>query len=184
MPLPQPSFTAYPTEIFVENGIGSVQCTNTSDDYPQLIWNFGDAFSNVNIIQDLNEPTHDYTRSGFYTITMTAIDTFGCVDSIKARVSVKVPYFFYIPNAFTPDGDGLNERFAPQGEGVDPDNYSMQIFDRSGLLIFSTRNPYDYWDGRNKYGQMCPEGVYVYKILLYNLNEEDKEYTGTVTLVR
>ena len=184
MPLPQPSFTAYPTEIFVENGIGSVQCTNTSDDYPQLIWNFGDAFSNVNIIQDLNEPTHDYTRSGFYTITMTAIDTFGCVDSIKARVSVKVPYFFYIPNAFTPDGDGLNERFAPQGEGVDPDNYSMQIFDRSGLLIFSTRNPYDYWDGRNKYGQMCPEGVYVYKIKLINLNGEEMEYPGTVTLVR
>ena len=184
MPLPQPSFTAYPTEIFVENGIGSVQCTNTSDDYPQLIWNFGDAFSNVNIIQDLNEPTHDYTRSGFYTITMTAIDTFGCVDSVKARVSVKVPYFFYIPNAFTPDGDGLNERFAPQGEGVDPDNYSMQIFDRSGLLIFSTRNPYDYWDGRNKHGQMCPEGVYVYKIKLINLNGEEMEYPGTVTLVR
>ena len=184
MPLPQPSFTAYPTEIFVENGIGSVQCTNTSDDYPQLIWNFGDAFSNVNIIQDLNEPTHDYTRSGFYTITMTAIDTFGCVDSVKARVSVKVPYFFYIPNAFTPDGDGLNERFAPQGEGVDPDNYSMQIFDRSGLLIFSTRNPYDYWDGRNKYGQMCPEGVYVYKIKLVNLNGDEMEYPGTVTLVR
>jgi len=184
MPLPQPSFTAYPTEIFVENGIGSVQCTNTSDDYPQLIWNFGDAFSNVNIIQDLNEPTHDYTRSGFYTITMTAIDTFGCVDSIKARVSVKVPYFFYIPNAFTPDGDGLNERFAPQGEGVDPDNYSMQIFDRSGLLIFSTKNPYDYWDGRNKHGQMCPEGVYVYKIKLINLNGEEMEYPGTVTLVR
>ena len=185
MPLPQPSFTAYPTEIFVENGIGTVQCTNTSaEDYPRLEWNFGDAFSNVNVIQDLDDPSHDYTRSGFYTITMTAIDSFGCVDSIKARVSVKVPYFFYIPNAFTPDGDGLNETFAPQGEGVDPDHYSMQIYDRHGMLIFSTKNPYDYWDGRNRLGQMCPEGVYVYIIRLVDLNGEEKEYPGTVTLVR
>ena len=185
MPLPIPSFVPSPTEIFVENGIGTVQCTNTSNEnYAHLVWNFGDANSNVNIIQNVDDPTHDYTRSGFYTITMTATDSFGCVDSVKARVSVSVPYFFYIPNAFTPDGDGINETFAPKGEGVDPDHYSMQIYDRSGMLIFTTKNPYDYWDGRNKHGQMCPEGVYVYKINLYNLNEEDKEYIGTVTLVR
>ncbi len=185
MPLPIPSFVPSPTEIFVENGIGTVTCTNTSnEDYAHLVWNFGDVNSNVNVIQNVDDPTHDYTRSGYYTITMTATDSFGCVDSVKARVSVSVPFFFYIPNAFTPDGDGINETFAPKGEGVDPDHYSMQIFDRSGVLIFSTKNPYDYWDGRGKNGQMCPEGVYVYKILLYNLNEEDKEYTGTVTLVR
>lgn len=185
LPLPTPAFVASPTEIFVENGIGTVYCTNISNgNYPYLIWNFGDMFSNVNIIQNVNDPAHDYTRSGYYTITLTAIDSFGCVDSIKTRVSVSVPYFFYIPNAFTPDGDGINETFAPKGEGVDPDHYSMQIYDRSGMLIFTTRNPYDYWDGRNKHGQMCPEGVYVYKINLYNLNEEDKEYIGTVTLVR
>ena len=185
MPLPNPSFIANPTEIFVENGVGTVTCTNISNEnYAHLVWNFGDANSNVNIVQNIDDPTHDYTRSGYYTITLTATDAFGCVDSVKARVSVSVPFFFYIPNAFTPDGDGINETFAPRGEGVDPDHYSMQIFDRSGMLIFSTRNPYDYWDGRGKNGRMCPEGVYVYKILLYNLNEEDKEYTGTVTLVR
>ena len=185
MPLPNPSFIPNPTEIFVDNGVGTVQCTNTSnEDYAHLVWNFGDAHSNVNIVQNIDDPTHDYTRSGHYTITLTATDMFGCVDSVKARVSVSVPYFFYIPSAFTPDGDGLNETFAPKGEGVDPDHYSMQIFDRSGVLIFSTRNPYDYWDGRSKNGQMCSEGVYVYKINLFNLNEEDKEYIGTVTLVR
>ena len=60
----------------------------------------------------------------------------------------------------------------------------MEIFDRNGVLVFSTRSPFDYWDGRNKYGQMCPEGVYVYLIRLKDLNAEDKEYMGTVTLVR
>ena len=132
----------------------------------------------------MSEVTHDYTHSGYYTITLTATDSAGCVDSVKTRVSVEVPYFFYIPNAFSPDGDGVNETFAPSGEGVDPDHYSMQIFDRAGMLIYSTHNPYDYWDGRNKYGQMCPEGVYIFIIRLVNLKGDDKEYTGSVTLVK
>jgi gliding motility-associated-like protein len=184
LPLPAPSFVANPTEIYVENNIGTVTCTSLSPAGYHLIWNFGDVFSNVNVVENVNEVTHDYTHSGYYTITLTAIDSAGCVDSTKTRVSVEVPYFFYIPNAFTPDGDGVNETFAPKGEGVDPDQYSMQIFDRSGMLIYSTRNPYDYWDGRNKYGQMCPEGVYIFIIRLVNLNGDDKEYTGSVTLVK
>ena len=184
LPLPTPSFMASPTEIYVENGVGTVTCTNLTAGDNHLVWNFGDIFSNVNVAEDIEEITHDYTHSGYYTITLTATDTFGCVDSIKTRVSVEVPYFFYIPNAFSPDGDGINETFAPQGQGVDPDFYQMQIFDRSGMLIFSTQNPYDFWDGRNKYGQMCPEGVYVYMIRLRNLNMDDKEYTGSVTLIR
>ena len=184
LPLPTPSFMATPTEIYVENNIGTVTCNSLSTADYHLHWNFGDIFSNVNEVDDLSDVTHDYTHSGYYTITLTATDSAGCVDSVKTRVSVEVPYFFYIPNAFSPDGDGVNETFAPKGEGVDADQYSMQIFDRNGVLVFSTRSPYDYWDGRNKYGQMCPEGVYVYLIRLVNLNAEDKEYTGSVTLVR
>jgi gliding motility-associated-like protein len=184
LPLPQPAFQPSPTQIFVENGIGTVTCTNLTPGDNQLHWNFGDVFSNINEVDDIENPSHDYTRAGYYTITLTATDSAGCVDSIKNRVTVEVPYFFYIPNSFTPDGDGLNEYFAPQGQGVDPDSYSMQIFDRSGMLIFSTRNPFDYWDGRNKYGQICPEGVYVYIIRLRNQNFEDKEYTGSVTLIK
>ena len=184
LPLPTPSFQANPTEIYVENNIGTVTCTDMSPADYYLKWNFGDVFSNVNEVENVSEVTHDYTHSGFYTITLTATDSLGCVDSVKVRVSVEVPYFFYIPNAFTPDGDGVNETFAPKGEGVDPDQYSMQIFDRAGMLIYSTHNPYDYWDGRNKYGQMCPEGVYIFIIRLVNLNGDDKEYTGSVTLVK
>lgn len=184
LPLPEPAFQPSPTQIYVENGIGTVTCTNLTPGDNHLHWNFGDVFSNVNEVDDIENPSHDYTRAGYYTITLTATDQTGCVDSIKNRVTVEVPYFFYIPNSFTPDGDGLNEYFAPQGQGVDPDSYSMQIFDRSGMLIFSTRNPFDYWDGRNKYGQICPEGVYVYIIRLRNQNFEDKEYTGSVTLIK
>lgn len=187
-PLPVPMFSATPTEILVENGIGTVNCNDLSQNDYSLTWNFGDYESSVNIVQDVSSVTHDYTRAGFYTITLTAEDDNKCVDSVKARISVKVPYFFYIPNAFRPNSGGANERFAPKGEGVDPDHYSMQIYDRNGNIIFSTTNPYDYWDGRNKFGKMCPEGVYVYIIRLKDLNganaDEWREYTGSVTLLK
>lgn len=183
-PLPVPSFIASPTDIYVENGVGTVTCTNLSAPHLDLIWNFGDMFSPENELRDIQTPTHDYTHSGYYTITLTTIDTTGCVDSIKTRVSVTVPYFFYIPNAFTPDNNGVNERFAPQGEGVDPAHYSMLIYDRNGNIIFKTTNPYDYWDGRDRSGKICPAGVYVYYILLQTLNGETKEYNGSVTLLK
>ncbi|MDY6327022.1 MAG: gliding motility-associated C-terminal domain-containing protein [Bacteroidales bacterium] len=183
-PLPKPAFIADPTEIYVENGVGTVTCTDNSPEQYSLVWNFGDVNSAVNEVQDVATAIHEYVRAGFYTITLTATDINGCVDSTKNKVSVTVPYFFFIPNAFSPNGDGDNERFAPKGEGVDPDYYSMQIYDRTGTIVFKTRNPYDYWDGRDKTGRFCPEGVYVYLIHLVNLNGEEKEYTGSVTLIR
>lgn len=183
-PHPTAGFYATPTDIYVQNGIGTVTCTNTSSPDVSLHWNFGDIYSPENVVTGLEQPSHDYTHAGYYTITLSVQDTNGCQDSIYTRVSVTVPYFFYIPNAFTPNGDGTNERFAPQGEGVDPANYSMMIFDRFGGIVFKTTNPYDYWDGFSRNGGKCPTGSYAYLIRLKTLNGDDKEYTGTVTLIR
>lgn len=183
-PHPTAGFYATPTNIFVQNGIGTVTCTNTSSPNVNIVWNFGDIYSPENIVTNLDQPTHDYTHAGYYAISLNVQDTNGCKDSIRTRVSVTVPYFFYIPNAFTPNGDGTNERFAPQGEGIDPSNYAMFIYDRFGGLVFKTNNPYDYWDGYTTNGKQCPTGTYVYLIRLKTLNGEDKEFTGSVTLIR
>lgn len=78
----------------------------------------------------------------------------------------------------------MNEHFGPFGVGIDPNNYSMNIFDRNGNLVYMTTNPFDYWDGYTKNGVLCPTGVYVYKIVLKTWDGYDKEYVGTVTLAR
>ncbi|MEG2070004.1 MAG: gliding motility-associated C-terminal domain-containing protein [Bacteroidales bacterium] len=78
----------------------------------------------------------------------------------------------------------MNDVFAPKGEGVDPDKFEMTLYDRFGKLMFRTRTPYDYWDGKTSTGQLCPLGAYVYVINFTTLDGEVKEYTGTVTLVR
>ena len=190
--LPDPTFTPSPEHIIMDDGIGTVTCTTplSPNDY-QLIWNFGDSYSGNNEAYDQDVVMHDYTRPYDYTISLTAIDANNCDSTISAKVSVEVPNLFYVPSAFSPNKDNLNEHFGPVGQIVDVDRkYSMEIFNRHGMLMFSTNSPYDYWDGRNRKGEMCPEGVYVYKITFWHVNEHDnpdaKEQvlTGTVTLLK
>ena len=176
----------------MDNGIGTVTCTTPlSQGGYQLTWNFDDPYSPNNVVQGPDVITHDYTRPRDYTITLTAVDANNCDSTYTDKVSVKVPDLFYIPNAFSPNNDDKNEYFHPSGQIVDTElPYSMEIFNRYGMLVFSTNSPYDYWDGRNKKGEMCPEGVYVYKISFHHINEHDNPdalpvvRTGTVTLVR
>ncbi len=184
VPLPVPAFIATPTDIYVENGVGTVYCNSLSPASYDLTWNFGDVGAFDNVVEHVSDPTHDYTRAGYYAITLTAVDSNGCIDSVRTRVQVTVPYFFYVPNSFSPNGDGINETWAPQGQGVDPADYRMFIYDRYGNVLFQTTNPYDYWDGRSKTGDHLPADVYVYYITFTTLNGDPKEYQGTITLIK
>ncbi len=192
LPLPPTSFTPDPIDIIMDNGIGTVTCTTPlSQGGYQLTWNFDDPNSPDNIVQGPDVVTHGYTRPRDYTITLTAVDANNCDSTYTDRVSVKVPDLFYVPSAFSPNNDEHNQKFQPSGQIVDPDRpYSMEIFNRYGMLVFSTNSPYDYWDGRNKKGELCPEGVYVYMISFYHINEHDNPDAlpavrkGTVTLLR
>ena len=116
--------------------------------------------------------------------TLTAATEAGCMDSVTTTVIVEVPYFYYIPNAFTPNNDGVNDVFFTSGEGLDMENFEMLIFDRFGQLIFKTQTPFDYWDGKDRKGRNCPMGEYVYKITAHDMDGFPKVYTGTVMLIR
>lgn len=98
--------------------------------------------------------------------------------------SVTVVVVPTMPNAFTPNGDGLNDNFKILG--VQPENitkFNFQIYDRWGQLIFYTNNILDAWDGTYKGGK-CPPGVYVW-VIYYEDNKKQKiSNKGTVTLVR
>lgn len=187
--LPPVCFTPEPINIVMNDGIGVVTCISSlSQINYHLIWNFDDPFSPYNEIQDLDIVTHEYTHPHEYVISLTAIDTNNCDSTAYERVSVKVPDLFYVPSAFSPNSDNVNDYFMPKGQIIDVDKpYSMEIFNRYGGLVFSTNSPYDYWDGRNKKGKICSSGVYIYKITFYHINNIDdfpQIYTGTVTLIK
>ncbi len=103
---------------------------------------------------------------------------------------------FYIPNAFTPNSDGINEKFMLKYELTPEETFSvffMMITDRYGNVLFKTYNPAAYWDGKDKNGALCPAGVYTY-VIKYKLRKEAKSEniskdalevrTGNVVLIR
>ena len=89
-------------------------------------------------------------------------------------------FYLWIPNVFSPNGDGLNDTFYPIYDGLE--NMTFQIWDRWGRLVGEFYD-FEQWDG-TKEGQAMPEGVYVY---IVNANKPDGyaiERVGTVTLLR
>lgn len=87
----------------------------------------------------------------------------------------------FAPNAFTPNGDFLNDEFG--FVGIDIENFEMAIFDRWGKQIFFTQNPNDTWDG-NFGGVACPEGVYVYRVKFMDCRGILTDRGGSITLIR
>lgn len=105
--------------------------------------------------------------------------------SLSNEVEIIPAAVIYVPNAFTPNGDGLNDSFGGVGEGIT--DYTMQIFDRWGNLLFESNNIDVQWDGNYK-NEVVPTGVYVFKLSAKGpaLNGKSKKLinkTGSVTVV-
>jgi gliding motility-associated-like protein len=111
--------------------------------------------------------------------TLTLVDTFGCQYSAMAKIMVKGS--IYIPNAFTPNGDGINDEF--RALGVDVDQFRMEVFTRNGELIYQSNDMMKGWNGQVN-GRDAQMDVYVY-VIYYTLNSgETRRVTGRVTLVQ
>ncbi|PJA07420.1 MAG: hypothetical protein COX70_06695, partial [Flavobacteriales bacterium CG_4_10_14_0_2_um_filter_32_8] len=128
------------------------------------LWNF-----NSGLVPDTSVVLHPFFTypnnvPGTYNALLTVTDANGCQDDILGTIVINGIYIFYMPNTFTPDGDGLNETFRPYGEGIDFSQYTMQIFDRWGEVIFETSNAERGWDGTYK-GKKATAGTYIWKVV-------------------
>ena len=189
-PLPELSFTYSPDEVVIEHGRGTLTCFTDCDPDYNIVWNFNDRYNpENNIVEDLRTVSHDFVHVGSYDITLSGTNEFECRDSVTEHVRVYVPVSFVVPNAFTPNDDGLNDYFLPVYEGVELAKYQMLIYDRAGRLVFKSSNPAEGWDGRDPNGLMMPTGVYVYYIHHWTQMDDlrgsgQPAVTGTFTLVR
>jgi gliding motility-associated-like protein len=107
---------------------------------------------------------------------------YGCVDTSVQIIWVKPEIHIYIPNCFTPNGDGLNDVFIPKGMGLSEEGYKMVIFDRWGEQIFESTELTRGWDGKVKNTNVLAEqGVYAYKIYVKDVRGRAYEFVGHVT---
>ena len=120
------------------------------------------------------------------SIHLTANDSSRCSDTTSLSICLTVDYTFYIPNAFTIDGDHLNTEFKPKGTGLMKEGYEMKIYDRWGMELFRTKNIEEGWKGSIKESEeIAPQGVYTYRIQTKDIQFQRKhEYFGKVVLIK
>ncbi len=122
-----------------------------------------------------------YPKPGTYEVTHVVWDQYGCMDSVMKEIKIDPPFELYVPNAFTPDGDGNNDVFRGYGAGMA--SYEMKIFNRWGKMVYQTKELKRGWDGTIN-GDPAPSGTYVYKFTVKGENGEVKNVKGHVTLIR
>jgi gliding motility-associated-like protein len=177
----QANFSYTPTNVSALNS--TIQFLNSSTNAINYQWIFGDGTSSTQF-----EPIHEYNDENCTGFLVTLIASDGnCADTVVNVIPCNEETIFYVPNAFTPDGDNFNQTFFPVFySGFDPFNFEMLIFNRWGELIFETKNVKIGWDGSyGTLGRKVQDGVYTWKIT-YKKMENDQRHVviGHVTLIR
>ena len=121
--------------------------------------------------------------TGWHRIQLVVIDDNYCQDSIVSEIYVKPTATFFLPNAFTPNGDGRNELFRGAGDIRYLSDFKLEVYNRAGEVVFRATDPQIGWDGRLR-GRELPMGVYVWR-MQYELDGDAPHHdTGTVLLTR
>lgn len=141
-------------------------------------WNMGD-----NNTFDSYSVAYTYNDIGAYTISLEVEDEAGCTDRYEKLIEVHEKMRFYLPNSFTPDGDGINDVFIPVQMEVKDGSYSMIIYDRWGGLVFKTQDLNVGWDGKVN-GKLVEKGsMFTYYTTYKDFDDKVYEKNGTVTVL-
>ncbi len=152
-----------------------VTFSNHSTNSMQYYWDLGDGDTSTAF-----EPHHQYSEAGMYSIVLYASNTFGCLDSSMILLEIEPSNVLYVPNSFTPNGDGVNDVFSIYGDAIASD-FQLSIFNRWGEEIHHSNLP--YWDG-NQLGKPVAIGTYIYRIVYKDLTQQWQKKVGHINLIR
>jgi gliding motility-associated-like protein len=176
-PLPVAEFSVSPTVTTITDPV--ITFTNTSIGGNFWSWQFGDTDTST----QFSPAPHTYATTGTYTVELETSTLYGCINTVYHQVIIDPDFMFYIPNAFTPNDDGINDVFI--GTGTFVTSIEMLIFDRWGTLVYRTDDPNKPWNGTiNNGNEIAKNDVYVYSIKVVDFKNNTHKYKGTVTLVR
>lgn len=144
-----------------------------------MFWDIGDGTtSNLPLF------THIYSDTGTYPVIFIGEDANGCRDTLYSKVVVQGEFTIFVPTAFSPNGDGVNDEFFPNGIFFDVRDLEMTIYDRWGNIVYQTRG-FEPWDGTDqRTGKPVPEDAYVFVVKGKDFQNRPFELAGTVTVIR
>jgi gliding motility-associated-like protein len=139
-------------------------------------WNFGDGSMSYEA-----NPEHQFDGLDTYTVQLTMQNSTGCANT--QSFTVIPPPYFYIPNAFSPNGDGLNDVFKVEAHAAL--EYELHIFNRWGMEVFKSTDPEEVWLGNSNTGDYyIPTDVYNYSIRIKGFNSETYKSIGNIQIIR
>ena len=142
-------------------------------------WNFGDGFYTL-----VKEPSYQYFTPQNYEVTLgVTTEIAGCYKEYQEYISVQSLYYFYAPNAFTPNNDNKNDTYKTSVIGAEI--FEIFIFDRFGKQVFHSLDSEEVWDGSYNGDSYAAEGVYSFRVKMKKFNEKGYyQETGSINLIR
>lgn len=180
--IPTASFTmsANPTTIFET----TVQMQDNSS-AGSIYWNWS-APQATPAHSTIQNPTFTFPEgyTGEYPIQLIVTTQEGCTDTVTHILTINSDIIFYAPNVFTPDGDEHNQVWKYYADGIDVNNFELQIFNRWGQVIWESHDPSEAWDGTYN-GTIVPDGTYIWRATVKDIYTDDKRNLGgSITLTR
>jgi gliding motility-associated-like protein len=174
---PVAAFTAspkIPSTIVVNTQVSFLNQSTKADHY---LWDFGDGSTSTD-----DNPVHEYVHKGTYKVTLTAYEGAACNTSLtEGDLHILTDVTMFIPNTFTPNGDGTNDTFTVRITNIS--TYLISVFNRYGAMVYQGKDMFTGWDGNYK-GKPVPTGVYYYTINAKDIDGEEVKNSGSITLLR
>ncbi len=175
-PDPVAHFVTEPSTVYIINP--HVNFINESYNGSYYAWSFGDGDSSLAI-----NPSHTYRDTGHYLVSLFVESDKGCKDTTTYLLVVNDVYTFYVPTAFTPDNDGVNDLLKVFGRNIDEKTYIFSIYDRWGEVIWETTKLTDTWDGIANNHKKVKPGIYTWHAQFYDKLGKYHEESGTITVI-
>jgi gliding motility-associated-like protein len=127
--------------------------------------------------------TYTFEDTGSFEIRQVVQNEFGCIDSMSLFARVQDGFNLFVPNSFSPDGDGLNDYFKVYGQDIR--SFNMKIYSRWGQLLYESNDLDSGWDGKTRLSDsVLPSGSYFYMIEVVDINYNSKQLEGIFTIYR
>jgi len=165
------------TFVINDNQSPDIKFLNQTLKTNHFTWFFGDNSSST-----LENPVHKYLDTGYFKVTLIAIAGNGCNDTATKTFYVFADPEIEAPNVFTPNNDGINDKYKIKIKG---DIYfHLSIYNSDGQIVFSSNDKNDGWDGSYR-GKECQNGIY-YFVLKYQMlgQTSNRIQKGTITLLK
>ncbi|MCB0643272.1 MAG: gliding motility-associated C-terminal domain-containing protein, partial [Phaeodactylibacter sp.] len=177
LPSPTAGFSYTPEQ--PNNFEPTVQFIDESIDAKDWRWTFGEFGLSFQ-----SDPSYTFPDTGFQLVTQIVTHESGCTDTAQARIDVEPQVRYFLPNAFTPNGDGLNDLFRGEGVMKGAVDFDFQVWNRYGELVFQSSDPFEAWNGRkHNTGELSPRGVYVVIVRYTEPRGRPVEIKGFATLI-